>query len=144
MGALSVRKKVVASVRGERRGRFLNRRQPPLLLKDVPRSRFTVDELEWKRSDAECGSSLDLRHDLVEAYRRHITPRSVVLGPLPQLDTLRLRHDLFLSRPGVALSPSAGGKRRREDRHRGDGQARPRSEERRVGKECRSRWSPYH
>ena len=22
--------------------------------------------------------------------------------------------------------------------------ARPRSEERRVGKECRSRWSPYH
>ena len=24
--------------------------------------------------------------------------------------------------------------------HRGD----PRSEERRVGKECRSRWSPYH
>src|SRR5258708_40312096 len=26
----------------------------------------------------------------------------------------------------------------------GDGGARPRSEERRVGKECRSRWSPYH
>ena len=24
------------------------------------------------------------------------------------------------------------------------GQARSRSEERRVGKECRSRWSPYH
>src|SRR5882672_5598084 len=24
------------------------------------------------------------------------------------------------------------------------GSARPRSEERRVGKECRSRWSPYH
>ena len=24
------------------------------------------------------------------------------------------------------------------------GHARPRSEERRVGKECRSRWSPYH
>ena len=23
-------------------------------------------------------------------------------------------------------------------------QAEPRSEERRVGKECRSRWSPYH
>ena len=22
--------------------------------------------------------------------------------------------------------------------------SRPRSEERRVGKECRSRWSPYH
>src|SRR5690606_32668037 len=25
-----------------------------------------------------------------------------------------------------------------------EGQARHRSEERRVGKECRSRWSPYH
>ena len=25
-----------------------------------------------------------------------------------------------------------------------DGEARVRSEERRVGKECRSRWSPYH
>ena len=25
-----------------------------------------------------------------------------------------------------------------------DGQAAVRSEERRVGKECRSRWSPYH
>ena len=25
-----------------------------------------------------------------------------------------------------------------------DGSAIPRSEERRVGKECRSRWSPYH
>ena len=25
-----------------------------------------------------------------------------------------------------------------------DGKARCRSEERRVGKECRSRWSPYH
>ena len=24
------------------------------------------------------------------------------------------------------------------------GAAKPRSEERRVGKECRSRWSPYH
>ena len=26
----------------------------------------------------------------------------------------------------------------------GGGQQPPRSEERRVGKECRSRWSPYH
>ena len=24
------------------------------------------------------------------------------------------------------------------------GELKPRSEERRVGKECRSRWSPYH
>ena len=30
------------------------------------------------------------------------------------------------------------------DRHVRDGRAGQRSEERRVGKECRSRWSPYH
>src|SRR2546430_14172342 len=28
--------------------------------------------------------------------------------------------------------------------HQGGGKAEQRSEERRVGKECRSRWSPYH
>src|SRR3712207_8688586 len=34
---------------------------------------------------------------------------------------------------------------RREELGRGEAEARPlRSEERRVGKECRSRWSPYH
>ena len=30
------------------------------------------------------------------------------------------------------------------DLERFDPASRPRSEERRVGKECRSRWSPYH
>src|SRR5258706_8782599 len=38
-------------------------------------------------------------------------------------------------RAGAALRPAAG------SRARG---APERSEERRVGKECRSRWSPYH
>src|SRR5258706_9323649 len=33
---------------------------------------------------------------------------------------------------------------READRRRPAQQRRPRSEERRVGKECRSRWSPYH
>src|SRR3712207_9563747 len=44
-----------------------------------------------------------------------------------------------------------GGVRDPEDRQRGPRRSRPhlhhrpgRSEERRVGKECRSRWSPYH
>ena len=31
-----------------------------------------------------------------------------------------------------------------KDRHDRDFVIQPRSEERRVGKECRSRWSPYH
>ena len=39
------------------------------------------------------------------------------------------------TQPGMSLS---GGERRRVEI------ARARSEERRVGKECRSRWSPYH
>ena len=33
---------------------------------------------------------------------------------------------------------------RREMASKSAGMANPRSEERRVGKECRSRWSPYH
>src|SRR2546422_8145926 len=37
-----------------------------------------------------------------------------------------------------------GGRRRRKVTTRFAPGARRRSEERRVGKECRSRWSPYH
>src|SRR3712207_9454972 len=52
--------------------------------------------------------------------------------------------------PGVAAHPVPKGEERKEQ---GEGEhdeggvvdeAVPRSEERRVGKECRSRWSPYH
>src|SRR3712207_8922848 len=35
-------------------------------------------------------------------------------------------------------------RRHRQARQAGTDESRPRSEERRVGKECRSRWSPYH
>src|SRR3712207_8801440 len=45
----------------------------------------------------------------------------------------------------VAVPRPRGGRRAGESR--GDGRGGPRagrSEERRVGKECRSRWSPYH
>src|SRR2546425_9272222 len=46
----------------------------------------------------------------------------------------------------VAATGAAGVPRGRLARALGSGapSARPRSEERRVGKECRSRWSPYH
>ena len=43
---------------------------------------------------------------------------------------------------GKPLWSQAEGRTRLEDL--GDGTTRVRSEERRVGKECRSRWSPYH
>src|SRR5215467_9445121 len=42
--------------------------------------------------------------------------------------------DHFTDRPGLAANWEA----------EGIGKGFPRSEERRVGKECRSRWSPYH
>ena len=45
----------------------------------------------------------------------------------------------------AAALPQAGARARRGSRrHRGRREPARRSEERRVGKECRSRWSPYH
>ena len=54
-----------------------------------------------------------------------------------------------LARGGRALQrrqalQARGPRRARRHRHRHRGQLLTRSEERRVGKECRSRWSPYH
>src|SRR2546430_6413541 len=40
--------------------------------------------------------------------------------------------------------PRPGGPQQHRHRTGGHVQVHPRSEERRVGKECRSRWSPYH
>ena len=44
-------------------------------------------------------------------------------------------------RAAYSSSGRSAYKRRRKNRR---GRSRLRSEERRVGKECRSRWSPYH
>src|SRR5258708_807355 len=46
--------------------------------------------------------------------------------------------------PGRTGKPSTDGRRRTGDRTTGIVRYAKRSEERRVGKECRSRWSPYH
>src|SRR3712207_6905174 len=43
-----------------------------------------------------------------------------------------------------SLDPAEDGVRRRREISEPLRSAGPRSEERRVGKECRSRWSPYH
>src|SRR2546425_6769885 len=45
---------------------------------------------------------------------------------------------------GHAETPDHEGWERVKQRERGEGRGTLRSEERRVGKECRSRWSPYH
>src|SRR2546425_12257735 len=54
----------------------------------------------------------------------------------PQLDGVRVADDLVGRDQLVAAD--------HEDRLREDVELTQRSEERRVGKECRSRWSPYH
>src|SRR2546430_8925344 len=64
---------------------------------------------------------------------------------LPERDPVRLE---LLCELGVALR-GAGELRRAEETlaaaaETGDRRTELRSEERRVGKECRSRWSPYH
>src|ERR1017187_3584357 len=62
----------------------------------------------------------------------------------------RNHSPLFTGRKGKTLGLSAGSPRRGEDSSDvgatilGISLTIPRSEERRVGKECRSRWWPYH
>ena len=57
------------------------------------------------------------------------------LGFAPQLQAMLRRHGIAarVADGGVSGDTSAAARARA-----------PRSEERRVGKECRSRWSPYH
>ena len=57
----------------------------------------------------------------------HLARKAFYPGPLP----FPFLHD---DRHAVAVEDAVGG----------DGGDGKRSEERRVGKECRSRWSPYH
>src|SRR2546422_9369932 len=48
------------------------------------------------------------------------------------------------ARPKATLLPGTNAIEFHEPRHAVVSAAQARSEERRVGKECRSRWSPYH
>src|ERR1041385_4734448 len=59
----------------------------------------------------------------------------------PDLSTILAREEVHLSIPGSMLTEDFYADP--ESAHCGRGQV-GRSEERRVGKECRSRWSPYH
>ena len=68
-------------------------------------------------------STCDLSKELVEKYDITILPLHILLG-----------EDEY--RDGVDITP--------EEIFRWSDENKTRSEERRVGKECRSRWSPYH
>jgi len=68
-------------------------------------------------------------------YNAAISRLSEVLKEDPANTTALLFRALSYGRIGLG---------ERENRASADNKVVPRSEERRVGKECRSRWSPYH
>src|ERR1017187_3323428 len=78
---------------------------------------------------------------LVSMYSPGITITGVMDGV-----TVKSQGAIDLSRPVPRMAFGIRSVERRlyrEDSHAGFGSC-ARSEERRVGKECRSRWSPYH
>src|SRR2546425_11204350 len=86
-----------------------------------------------RSKERELGLGLvDVRPEPVE-----LRERSEALPDLPHLGLVILEVLV-----GARRIPLAGELRVLVDRHAGA--AAGRSEERRVGKECRSRWSPYH
>src|SRR2546430_11191631 len=71
---------------------------------------------------------------------RDLTVTGVQTCALPICREERARDEAGGGLPGAVHGGREVGLRRGA----GEGQAGDRSEERRVGKECRSRWSPYH
>src|SRR5256885_5689951 len=90
------------------------------------RRRHTRLQGDWS-SDV-CSSDLRRTVRKIPARGRRRAPRGAALDHLRQSEGQRLSRAL----PLFALARQAAGRSSR------------RSEERRVGKECRSRWSPYH
>src|SRR3712207_6928170 len=82
----------------------------------------------WRDWSSDVCSS-DLRQVAVELPRGHL---DAVVLPLVALDLDEAVEHVLAERPQHELGL------------RGDLDRLARSEERRVGKECRSRWSPYH
>src|SRR5439155_17341096 len=68
----------------------------------------------------------------------HVTGVQTCALPIFPFDQLACQPAQFLRREGKADFEKIGAARQPFE------MLRPRSEERRVGKECRSRWSPYH
>src|SRR5579871_2685178 len=102
-------------------------------------------------ASSECGESIEFhrivaRH--VDARRQHGNPTGSACLILAAEGGAAIPYGggalLLLDDDHLALRSSAIFERMRRDRRLDDGTPRLRSEERRVGKECRSRWSPYH
>src|SRR5258706_5799188 len=92
------------------------------------RRRHTRLVSDWS-SDV-CSSDLDAREHRVDTQARGRSGRAGHVGDLEHPLVLQ-----SLQEPGRQAGPETLAEIRQTD---------GRSEERRVGKECRSRWSPYH
>src|SRR5256885_4051045 len=99
----------------------------PLLFFFSSRRRHTRLQGDWS-SDV-CSSDLNLGVTLIFTWQGAVIAASIVAFPLVY-KAARVAFE------GVDLQF--------EQAARALGQSEWRSEERRVGKECRSRWSPYH
>src|SRR5256885_5938439 len=83
--------------------------------------------------------TLTARHRLRRAPPRRQIER--LLGAAVGAGAARIDYQVDRAEPLEELPGAIGEERRNEDEVRDRDE---RSEERRVGKECRSRWSPYH
>src|SRR3712207_7905393 len=89
------------------------------------RRRHTRYWRDWS-SDV-CSSDLVTEREVLLPHRLQVQARVALVGPQRELLGLHRGDDLLLEDLAVEQVLHAD-----------------RSEERRVGKECRSRWSPYH
>src|SRR5256886_16130967 len=98
--------------------------------------------LEGILDSARGGGLEDLPDDLVAPFLADVGPEGV---PEAVRENARVVREL-LDRRQMAFQGRVAQPHRRVRIDRTDGEVfrHPRSEERRVGKECRSRWSPYH
>ena len=100
-------------------------------LYEVATKQDIIEEIRAGRAKAGLFMDEDFSALLIENDQPHIT--FYVDGTMPSLTTAMKYH-----------SDSATDKSVTGDMYFSDPDAENRSEERRVGKECRSRWSPYH
>ena len=77
-------------------------------------------------------------------YTAYADVKAVLLGQDPYHGPGQAQGLCFSVRPGVPLPPSLQNIFTELQNDMGLPAPHSRSEERRVGKECRSRWSPYH
>src|SRR5256886_59192 len=148
----------LASAQG--RARTVNvevRRKRTYIKRDVleEQARVQQDELDHRRQEAEAAARAE--SERAEAERRERERLEAENRRRVEEEDARRRAQEDARRVAEQRSRDDEARRTREreehERHAGERErpqaltpppAAPRSEERRVGKECRSRWSPYH